>query len=98
VMAVFERTREIGTLRAIGAEAHTILVMVFAEIVMLTVVGGIPGAILTLPMATMMNTILPSPAQLAQIVLLAIVAGALGGLYPAWRAARVNPLEALRYE
>jgi putative ABC transport system permease protein len=49
-------------------------------------------------MATVMNTILPSPAQFAQIVLLAVVAGALGGLYPAWRAARVNPLEALRYE
>jgi putative ABC transport system permease protein len=98
VMAVFERTREIGTLRAIGADARTILVTVFAEIVILTLVGGIPGAILTLPMATVMNTILPSPAQFAQIVLLAVVAGALGGLYPAWRAARVNPLEALRYE
>lgn len=98
VMAVFERTREIGTLRAMGADARTILATIFAEIVILTLIGGIPGALLTLPMAALMNTILPGPVQLAQIVLLAVLAGALGGLYPAWRAARVNPLEALRYE
>jgi len=98
VMAVFERTREIGTLRAMGADARTILATIFAEIVILTLIGGIPGALLTLPMAALMNTILPGPVQLAQIVLLAVWAGALGGLYPAWRAARVDPLQALRYE
>lgn len=98
LMAVFERTREIGTLRAIGAHARTILATVFAEILFLTLIGAIPGALLTLPMATLMDTILPSPVQLARIVLLAVLAGALGGLYPAWRATRVDPLEALRYE
>lgn len=98
VMAVFERTREIGTLRAIGAHARTILATVFAEILILTLLGGIPGALFTLPMARLMNTSLPNALQLTQIVLLAMIAGMLGGLYPAWRATRVDPLEALRYE
>jgi len=50
------------------------------------------------PMAAVMETTLPMAGQLAQILFFAVVAGTLGGLYPAWRATQVNPLEALRYE
>ena len=98
VMAVMERTREIGTLRAIGASRQIVLVGILAEIMILILIGGIPCALLSIPMARLMETTLPSPAQLAQIVLFAVVAGMVGGLYPAWRATRVDPLEALRYE
>lgn len=98
VMAVMERTREIGTLRAIGASRRLILGTILTEVLLLSLMGGIPGALLALPMAAAMKTILPTPAQLTQIVLSAVVAGILGGLYPAWQAVRVDPLESLRYE
>jgi len=98
VMAITERTREIGTLRAIGASRRLVLGMILAEILMLSLLGGIPGTLLSVPMAAVMKTALPTPVQLTRIVLFAAVAGILGGLYPAWRATQVDPLEALRYE
>lgn len=98
VMAVMERTREIGTLRALGASRRLILGTILAEILMLSLLGGIPGTLLSMPMAVVMETTLPTAGQLTQIVLFAVVAGILGGLYPAWRATRVVPMEALRYE
>ena len=98
VMAVMERTREIGTLRAIGASRRLILGTILTEILLLSLIGGVPGTLLSVPMAAVMETTLPTARQLTQIVFFAVVAGALGGLYPAWRATQVNPLEALRYE
>ena len=98
VMAVMERTREIGTLRAIGASRLLILGTILTEILLLSLIGGIPGTLLSVPMAAVMETTLPMVGQLAQILFFAVVAGTLGGLYPAWRATQVNPLEALRYE
>jgi putative ABC transport system permease protein len=98
VMAVMERTREIGTLRALGASRRFILGTILAEIFVLSLIGGISGTFLSVPMAAVMETTLPTPGQLTQIVLFAVMAGIVGGLYPAWRATRVDPMEALRYE
>jgi len=98
IMAVTERTREIGTLRAIGASKRHILNTLLAEALILSLVGGIPGALLSVPMAAMMQSRLPTPIQLIQIVVFALVAALIGVLYPAWQATRVEPMEALRYE
>jgi putative ABC transport system permease protein len=98
VMAVMERRREIGTLRALGASRVRIVASILLEILFLSLMGGIPGALLSMPMAAVMETTLPSAGTLVRIVLFAVIAGALGGAYPAVRAARVQPVEALRYE
>lgn len=98
IMAVAERTREIGTLRAIGASKRLILSTLLAEALILSLLGGIPGALLCIPMAAVMQSQLPTPVQLAQIVFFALVAAFIGVLYPAWQATRIEPIEALRYE
>ena len=82
VMAVMERTREIGVLRAIGASRRRIIVTILVEVVMLSLIGGIPGALLSIPMAEVMKTTLPDVSQLAEIVLKAIVAGMVGVFPP----------------
>ncbi len=98
IMAVMERTREIGTLRAIGASRRLVLSTILFEALLLSLIGGIPGALLTVPMAAVMQSRLPTPLQLIQIVAFALVAALIGVLYPAWQAIRVAPIEALRYE
>jgi putative ABC transport system permease protein len=82
----------------LGASRRFILGTILAEIFVLSLIGGISGTFLSVPMAAVMETTLPTPGQLTQIVLFAVMAGIVGGLYPAWRATRVDPMEALRYE
>jgi putative ABC transport system permease protein len=97
-MAVEERTREFGTLRALGARRQLIIGTVFFEALALALVGGVPALGLVFLMTRVMETTSPDIAQLSQIVVLAALSAILGGAFPAWRAARVEPLEALRYE
>jgi putative ABC transport system permease protein len=99
-MAVSERTREIGTLRAIGARKRTILGLIVQESFFLSLLGGVLGV----PLGFLMNAVMYKglivieAVDIPQGFIVAIVAGILGGIYPAWRATRVNPLQALRYE
>jgi putative ABC transport system permease protein len=97
-MAVTERTREFGTLRALGGTRRLILGTVLAEALVLAAVGLGPGIGLTFAMAWAMDASPPTASMLGLIAGIAFVAATLGGLYPAWRAANVDPLEALRYE
>ena len=97
-MAVEERTREFGTLRALGAQRRMIIGTVLFEALALALVGGVPALGLVFLMTRVMETTSPDIAQLSQIVVLAALSAILGGAFPAWRAARVEPLEALRYE
>jgi ABC-type lipoprotein release transport system permease subunit len=107
IMSVFERTREIGTLRALGWKQRRVLAMVLKESLALSLIGVVIGVVLAWLMGLAMQQIpmwggwlavIISPGLLAQTLAIALVLGAVGGLYPAWRAANLSPVEALRYE
>jgi len=107
LMSVLERTREIGTLRALGWRKHQVLGLILQESLALSLAGGLVGCLLGAGLVALIN-LSPalkgafvgrlSPPTLATGLMVALVLGALGGLYPAWRAVRLQPIEALRYE
>ena len=107
LMSVLERTREIGVLRALGWRRRRVLGMILQEALTLGTVGGVFGillgmglawALMQAPLVKGMLTVRYGPDLFARAVGIALVAGAIGGLYPAWRATRMRPVEALRYE
>ncbi len=108
LMSVLERTRELGVLRAVGWSRGRILSMVLKESLLLGALGGLTGIligyILTQGLAAvpsigeMIGSGSFSPGLILQAMAIAIILGALGGLYPAWRATKMQPVEALRYE
>lgn len=107
IMSVFERTREIGVLKAVGWKSKRILGMILGESIVLTLIAGVLGTIVGIIavevgiMALGAGTIL-KPVFSIDIFLrafgIAILVGVLGGIYPAYRASKLAPTEALRYE
>lgn len=106
VMSVFERTREIGVLKAVGWKEKRILGMILGESVVLTLIAAVAGTIVAvigvvaLLSVYFSGTIEPSfaPDIFIRAFLVAFVVGIIGGLYPAYRASQLSPTEALRYE
>ncbi|MHC4470995.1 MAG: ABC transporter permease [Planctomycetota bacterium] len=107
IMSVYERTRELGILRAVGLKQRQIVKVIFLESLVLTVLGaliGIPSGLAIVELmawATDLSNYIEPAYELAlysRAFLVAFLAATIGGIYPAWRAARLRPVEALRHE
>jgi ABC-type lipoprotein release transport system permease subunit len=104
LMAVVERTREIGLLRAVGWSSRRVLLLILGESITVSLLGGFLGlglAMLTLVLirewALFFGAVV-NAGLILQALSVALVLGIVGGAYPAWRASRLPPVEALRYE
>ena len=103
LMVVTERTREIGLRKALGARRSDITAQILTESVVLSIFGGVIGTMFGAAIATTITTFTPIPAaiELWSIALgigITALVGMFFGLYPAMRAARLDPIEALRKE
>ena len=115
MMAIYERTREIGVLKALGATSREVRRMFTADAVLLGIIGGIVGVILGTLLGHLVDwighlylesegvigigqmSIVPPWLAIGALVFAAMI-GVLGGLYPAARAARLDPVVALKHE
>lgn len=100
-VSVAERTREIGIRKAIGAKRRTILLQFLIESAGICLIGGLVGLAIAYPLTFVLNHFLPVQMSLTAAgaaLVVALVTGVVSGFLPAWRAARMNPVDALRNE
>ncbi len=100
-VSVAERTREIGIRKAIGARRRTILLQFLIESAGICLLGGLVGLAIAYPLTFVMNKFLPATMSVAAAgvaLAVALLTGVASGFLPAWRAARMDPVEALRNE
>ena len=107
LMAVMERTHEIGVLRALGWSRWRIMSLILGESLLIGIIGGVVGLLLgwgSLYGISSTTTLLSGIKDnidsqlLMQAFTVVLPLGIIGGMYPAWRASRLEPVEALRYE
>jgi putative ABC transport system permease protein len=101
---VLERTREIGILKSLGATQWTIVNVVLRETALLAVAGIVFGFVLSFAVKAAIISRFPTlmvvftPVWMARATALSIIGALLGATYPAWKAARKDPIDALAYE
>lgn len=107
IVSVFDRTREIGVLKAVGWRRRSVLLMILGEAVLIglgaVVVGSALAMLVLIPLSNVdvvQLFLAPSfsTALWVRATVVAVLVSVLGGLYPAWHAANLSPIEALRYE
>lgn len=103
LVSVTERTREIGVRKALGAKRTNILFQFLTEATALSGAGGLIGIVVGLLLGLLVNSLFKFPAGVSVLwvilgFLVAAMVGILSGMYPAYKASRLDPIEALRYE
>ena len=103
LVSVTERTREIGLRMAVGAKARHILLQFLMEAVVLSVIGGCAGIVVGLIASVLVSSLGGWPTLLSPLAIVGALAfsaavGIFFGYYPAWKASRLEPITALRYE
>jgi putative ABC transport system permease protein len=102
-ISVMERTKEIGIMKAIGSKSTDILLLFLSEAIMTGFIGGALGAGLGLVVGQLIGNSIDMPVSTSPmlgfgVVVFAMVTTSLAGLYPAWKASSMHPVEALRSE
>jgi putative ABC transport system permease protein len=100
-VSVKERTKEIGTRKALGAKRRSILLQFLIEAATICFMGGVLGLAISWPLSLIINEVLPSSMPLWVVGLsisISIAVGLISGIVPAYTAAKMDPVDALRYE
>ena len=100
-VSVTERTKEIGIRKAIGAKTWSIMIQFLSEAIIITLIGGVIGLIISYPLSLIIDKVLPTSMPINIVILALIISavvGVISGFLPAYKAAKMDPVDALRYD